>query len=108
MQGPRAWSCAGKGGLTGHGPKADVHPQGPRHWGAEDHDVASGDRQASHAQRPSHAQASDTGTYTVKSGDTLSKIARAHGTSWQQLYQANSSSVHDPDLIFPGQQLTLT
>lgn len=110
MQGPRAWSCADEGGLTGSAPRADVHPQGPRHWGADDHDVASGGSQATHAQQQpsSHAQTSHAGTYTVKSGDTLSKIARAHGTTWRQLYHANASSVHNPDLIFPGQQLTLT
>jgi LysM repeat protein len=113
MQGPRAWSCAGEGGLTGHGPKADVHPSGPRHWGAEDHDVTSGDQQAQQtapqAQQPAQQpQASAKGTYTVRSGDTLSQIAQAHGTTWQQLYQANSSVVDNPDLIFPGQQLTLT
>jgi nucleoid-associated protein YgaU len=54
------------------------------------------------------ASAAD-GTYTVVSGDTLSKIAAANGVSggWQALFQANSDVVTDPDLIFPGQLLRL-
>jgi nucleoid-associated protein YgaU len=102
MQGPGAWGCADEGGLTGHGPAADVQPP-THHWGADEpqrHDSAWQDSGAS--PPPSG------GTYTVRPGDTLSSIACAHGTGWQQLYQANRSSVDDPDLIYPGQQLTLT
>ncbi|MFF7632512.1 transglycosylase family protein [Kitasatospora sp. NPDC008050] len=46
--------------------------------------------------------------YTVQAGDTLSTIAQAQHLSggWQQLYQANHSTVGgDPNLIMPGQQL---
>jgi len=46
--------------------------------------------------------------YIVKSGDTLSAIARDHlgGSSrWPEIARLNSLS--NPDLIFPGQQLTL-
>ncbi len=52
---------------------------------------------------------SSAGSYTVKSGDTLFKIAAAkHVTGgWQALAKANASSVPDPDLIYPGQVLTL-
>lgn len=46
------------------------------------------------------------GRYTVRSGDTLSAIAREHGLrGWRGLYAVNRDKVHDPDLIFPGQQL---
>ncbi len=48
-----------------------------------------------------------SGNYVVKPGDTLSKIAAAHGTSWQAIYNANRDVVHDPSLIFPGQHLAL-
>ncbi|WP_200300658.1 transglycosylase SLT domain-containing protein [Streptomyces adelaidensis] len=47
-------------------------------------------------------------TYTVVSGDTLSSIARKHGTSggWQRLYQDNRAAVgDDPRLIHPGLKL---
>ncbi|MEV3856760.1 transglycosylase family protein [Streptomyces sp. NPDC050095] len=47
------------------------------------------------------------GEYKVKSGDTLSKIAEAHGTTWQKLFKLNKDIVSDADLIYPGQQLHL-
>lgn len=50
---------------------------------------------------------SSGGTYTVQPGDTLSSIAAQYGTSWQQLYQANSSTVSDPNQIIAGQQLSV-
>jgi len=49
--------------------------------------------------------------YTVVSGDSLFKIANAHDVDggWQSLYQANKETVgSNPNLIFPGQQLTLS
>jgi len=62
------------------------------------------------ASQPAVAPASAAdGTYTVVSGDTLSKIAAANGVAggWQALFQANSDVVSDADLIFPGQVLRL-
>jgi nucleoid-associated protein YgaU len=47
------------------------------------------------------------GEYKVKSGDTLSKIAEAHGTNWQKVFKLNKDIVKDADLIYPGQQLHL-
>lgn len=45
---------------------------------------------------------------TVKSGDSLSKIAAAHGTNWQALYAKNKSVVgKNPDLIYPGQKIVI-
>jgi nucleoid-associated protein YgaU len=49
-------------------------------------------------------------TYTVTAGDTLSGIAtwfEDHG--YQDLYAANRAVIgSDPDLIRPGQQITIT
>lgn len=47
--------------------------------------------------------------YTVKKGDTLSKIASSLGLGgWQKLYELNKSTIgSNPDLIKPGQVLTL-
>jgi LysM repeat protein len=47
------------------------------------------------------------GIYTVKLGDTLSRIAHRQGLgSWRPLYDANSF-IKNPNLIFPGQRLTI-
>ena len=46
--------------------------------------------------------------YTVKSGDSLSKIAsRYDGVSWQEIFEANRDKLDDPDLIQPGQELRI-
>lgn len=49
--------------------------------------------------------ASAAQTYTVQSGDTLSGIAAAYGTSWQ--YLADINGIANPNLIYPGQVLTI-
>ena len=46
------------------------------------------------------------GGYTVKSGDTLWDIARAHGVSLQSLIAANPQ-IANPDLIYPGQKINI-
>lgn len=45
-------------------------------------------------------------TYTVQHGDTLGEIAETHSTTVAELVRLNH--LPDPDLIFPGQVLTLT
>lgn len=46
--------------------------------------------------------------YTVKSGDTLSKIAKAYGTTWQRIYNDNKLIIgKNPNLIRPGQKLVI-
>jgi LysM repeat protein len=52
------------------------------------------------------APASPSGaTYTIQSGDTLSGIAAAHGTTWQELARLNK--IKDPKKIHVGQVLRL-
>jgi nucleoid-associated protein YgaU len=49
-------------------------------------------------------------TYTVKEGDSLSKIAkREYGDAqqWAKIYDANRELIQDPDLIQPGWTLTI-
>jgi LysM repeat protein len=43
----------------------------------------------------------------VRSGDTLGKIAAAHGTTWQALHALNRATVPNPHMISVGQQLVL-
>ncbi|HEV7654351.1 MAG TPA: transglycosylase family protein [Mycobacteriales bacterium] len=49
------------------------------------------------------------GSYVVKSGDTLAKIAAANHVSggWNAVFAANRDTVENPDLIFPGEKLSL-
>jgi nucleoid-associated protein YgaU len=49
-------------------------------------------------------------TYTVVAGDSLSKIAKREfgdANKWHAIYDANRDKIKDPDLIHPGQVLTL-
>ena len=47
-------------------------------------------------------QAQQYDTYTVKSGDNLSKIASKYGTTWQKIYDANKDIISNPNMIYPG------
>ena len=49
-------------------------------------------------------------TYTVKSGDSLSKIAKhvyGDASKWHRIYEANRDKIKNPDLIHPGQELAI-
>ncbi|KQN84445.1 transglycosylase family protein [Arthrobacter sp. Leaf69] len=48
-------------------------------------------------------------SYTIQSGDTLSKIADKLDIAggWQLLADANAATISDPDVVFPGQVLQL-
>ncbi|MEP6923438.1 MAG: LysM peptidoglycan-binding domain-containing protein, partial [Pyrinomonadaceae bacterium] len=45
--------------------------------------------------------------YTVKDGDTLSKIAKEHHTTIGDILRANQGKIAKQDLIFPNQKLNL-
>lgn len=52
------------------------------------------------------------GQYTVKSGDTLSGIAKLSDTTWQQIYNDPSNAAFrakrpNPNLIFPGDVINI-
>ena len=49
---------------------------------------------------------SDTITYTVKSGDTLSQIALKYGTTVSSIVSLNPV-IKNPNLIYPGQQFVI-
>jgi nucleoid-associated protein YgaU len=49
-------------------------------------------------------------TYTVVAGDSLSKIAKklyGDAAQWKRIFEANRDTVKNPDLIHPGQVLTI-
>jgi nucleoid-associated protein YgaU len=55
----------------------------------------------------SGSSSSGGSTYTVQSGDSLSKIGSHYGISWQKIFEANRDKISDPDKIRPGQELTI-
>lgn len=56
------------------------------------------------------ADAHGAATYTVKAGDTLSKIAKEHlgnANAYMDIFNANKDQLSDPDKIKPGQVLKM-
>ena len=56
------------------------------------------------------AAAVATKTYTVKAGDTLSKIAKEHlgnANAYMKIFEANKDQLTDPDKIKPGRVLKI-
>src|SRR6188508_575885 len=54
------------------------------------------------------ATATTSKTYTVKAGDTLSKIAKhelGDANAYMKIFEANRDQLSNPDLIKPGQVL---
>ncbi|GAA1974930.1 transglycosylase family protein [Kitasatospora viridis] len=137
-QGPGAWPvCSVKAGLSKGGAAASVDTGAPASDRAAQPSTPAKPAQPKPAQpkpapskpapakpaqpsapvpaqpKPSSPAKPQTGAangYTVKSGDTLSKIAQAQHIlgGWHALYQGNQGVVGgDPDLIYPGQVLNL-
>ena len=55
-------------------------------------------------------QGSVSRTYTVKAGDTLSKIANEHygdPNQYNKIFEANRDKLTDPNKIRPGQVLVI-
>ena len=56
------------------------------------------------------APASRSTYYTIQSGDTLSKIAKAKygdAGAYDKIFEANREVIGDPDKIYPGQQIRI-
>ncbi|AIS01762.1 transglycosylase family protein [Streptomyces glaucescens] len=105
-QGPGAWpACSQEAGLTRGGEGPGVRPDGgasPRTVRASVADVRP--------QTTPQSRAGRAEMYTVVRGDTLSAIAEERRVKggWRGLYAANRTTIGaDPDLIVPGQRLTL-
>jgi uncharacterized protein YidB (DUF937 family) len=59
---------------------------------------------------PSASAAAQAQTYTVVSGDSLSKIAKhfyGNANDWHKIFDANRDKLSNPDLIHPGQVLRI-
>ena len=65
---------------------------------------------SSETTRPSQPSAAPARDYTIRSGDSLSKIAKefyGNAADWQKIYQANKDTIKDPNLIYPGQKIKI-
>ncbi|MFD9307239.1 transglycosylase family protein [Streptomyces sp. NPDC060048] len=117
-QGPQAWPACGKqAGLSRSGPAPALGGQSGTAAPAHQARAQLQERTAAAPQgTPSKTAPQPTGTtvlpnpYVVAPGDSLSAIATEQHVEggWQALYETNRGTVGgDPDLIFPGQRLTL-
>jgi nucleoid-associated protein YgaU len=88
--------------IEGTAPSAEVKQQLWDEYGRIDPDYRSGDL-VLNIDAPEAA----ANTYTVQSGDSLSKIGSKYGVSWQKIFEANRDKLDDPDKIFPGQELAI-
>lgn len=62
------------------------------------------------ATAPSSTSGSGDRTYTVQSGDTLSKISKqfyGNANEYMKIFDANRNLLNDPNKISPGQTLTI-
>ncbi|GAA2747932.1 resuscitation-promoting factor protein RpfA [Terrabacter aerolatus] len=68
-------------------------------------------KKKTYAAKPAttHANTAKGAAITVRSGDTLGKLAQRYHVSggWKALWKANGASVTNPNLIFVGQTLRL-
>ncbi|HSA52262.1 MAG TPA: transglycosylase family protein [Yinghuangia sp.] len=126
VQGPGAWPvCSVKAGLTKNSGTPAINPdasssqattsksqaQTTSSAGTSKTEAKTEAKTESKTTQAPAATSNAKSAYTVVAGDTLFKIARAHEVNggWQKLYEINRSVVgSDPDVIFPGQKLTLT
>jgi nucleoid-associated protein YgaU len=95
---------------NGGGSAADVRPAvetvsaaAPRHAAAP----TAGRHTALPQPRTAPEASTASGTYKVRPGDSLSRIAKSHGTDWQSLWAANKGSVRSPHSLHPGEELKL-
>ncbi|MFE3166942.1 transglycosylase family protein [Streptomyces sp. NPDC059224] len=105
-QGPGAWPvCSVQAGLTRGGATPEVRTESAATR------PAKSSVQDVKPQTTPQSRAGKAEMYTVVHGDTLSGIAEEQDVTggWHRLYAANRATVGaDPDLILPGQRLTLT
>lgn len=103
-------------GSTSGASQQHTQPQSWGHTPSQTH--SGGSSPARHASEASEASAAAQARHVVLPGDTLWDIARSHlpagataqqiSERWQQIYALNQDLIgEDPNLIHPGQTLTL-
>lgn len=83
------------------GPKISGEPSG----NAEVADVPAPKRTPVHTPKKSNVITDSV--YVVRDGDTLSAIAAAHRTTWQDIFAANRDVIDDPNVIYVSERLNV-
>lgn len=116
-QGPGAWPvCSKKAGLTRStgGASSSALPVGgtatvtsSKARAVVSTKKATTKKKATTTKKVTVAKVSAKGTYVVKRGDSLAKIAKAHGESWKTLWSKNKTTIKNPNMIRVGQIIKL-
>jgi nucleoid-associated protein YgaU len=93
--------------IDGNAPSEEAKQQLWDKYNEIDPDYKSGDLMLNITVGADAAAGGGGHTYTVESGDNLSKIGQKYGLTWQQVYDANRDIISDPDMIHPGQELKI-
>lgn len=81
-----------------------------KEYGVKTVEVKEETKEASVSQTRDTSTAPQPKTYTVKPGDCLWNIAKQYtgnGQDWNAIYNANRDKIKNPNLIYPGQVLTI-
>ena len=88
--------------IDGNAPSAEAKQQLWDEYASIDPDYRAGDLVLN-----VNAPEESSTTYTVQSGDSLSKIGSNYGVSWQSIFDANRDKLNNPDRLYPGQELKI-
>ncbi len=107
LQGWGAWpTCSRKLGLSNADKGGTPNVSAARSSSAR---KAVAPKKATRKAVRANSKRATKGTYVVRSGDTLSSIARKHSVDggWKALYAANRGVVENPNRIYVGEKLKL-
>lgn len=107
-QGPRAWpTCSRKAGLTKKNGKANRKATPATNPGVTVKKSSSSKTTA--AAKSSSSSKSSAKYVTVRSGDTLSKLASRHNVKggWKALWKINKSKLKNPHYLRIGQRIKI-
>jgi nucleoid-associated protein YgaU len=92
--------------FTGTAPNAEAKQALWDEYNRLDPDFRSGDL-ILNIQTADVAAGGGMHTYTVESGDNLTKIGKKYGVEWKAIWDHNRDILNDPDKIYPGQELKI-
>ena len=106
-QGPGAWpTCGRKAGLTKSNGKANRNATPSTNPGVS---VKASHKKPAKKKSYASTKPSSSKTVRVKSGDTVSKIAKRHSVKggWKGLWKLNKKKLKNPNRIYVGQVLRI-